>query len=120
MARIRQISASATWCARTAPGRVKEKPMPSLDDLAHAFEEAARNRWRGATKQLSHQDMIHLADTLTGWAMSRGVSREWSARLLGWAETMQQLADKVGPSWSPPEPQDLSLIGSLARRLRGP
>jgi hypothetical protein len=92
--------------------------MPSLDDLARAFEEASGKRWKGATEQLSHQDMINLADTLTGWAMSRGVSREWSARLVGWAETMQQLADKVGPNWNPPEPQSLSLIGTLARRLR--
>ena len=93
--------------------------MPWLDDLARAFERAARHRWAGTTEQLSHVDMINLADTLTGWAMSRGVSREWSTRLLGWAETMQQLADKVGPTWNPPEPQELSLIGSLARRLRG-
>jgi hypothetical protein len=96
----------------------KESPMPTLDDLARAFEEAARHHWAGTTEQLSHVDMINLADTLTGWAMSRGVSREWSARLLGWADTMQTLADKVGPTWSPPEPRELSLIGFLARRLR--
>jgi hypothetical protein len=93
--------------------------MPSLEDLGHAFEEASRNRWKGVVEQLSHADMINLADTLTGWAMARGVSREWSARLLGWAETMQQMADKVGPNWNPPEPQELSLIGFLARQLRG-
>jgi hypothetical protein len=93
--------------------------MPSLDDLARAFEEAGRNRWRGVAEQLSHVDMINLADTLTGWAMARGVSREWSGRLLGWAETMQDMADKVGRSWKPPEPQTLSLISALARRLRG-
>jgi hypothetical protein len=92
--------------------------MPSLDDLARAFEEAGRTRWKGVAEQLSHLDMINLADTLTGWAMSRGVSREWSGRLLGWAETMQQMADRVGPSWNPPEPKALSLIGLLARRLR--
>jgi hypothetical protein len=92
--------------------------MPSLDDLARALEDAGRNRWRGVTEQLTYADMINVADTLTGWAMARGVSREWSARLIGWAETMQQLADKVAPSWSPPEPQSLSLIGYLARRLR--
>lgn len=79
--------------------------MPSLDDLARAFEEAGRSRWNGVTEQLSHVDMINLADTLTGWAMARGISREWSGRLLGWAETMQQMADKVGPSWSRPEPR---------------
>jgi hypothetical protein len=92
--------------------------MPALDDLARAFDEAARRRWAGVTEELSHLDMINLADTLTGWAMTRGVSREWSGRLIGWAETMQRLADKVGPNWNPPEPQELSLIGSLARRLR--
>jgi hypothetical protein len=92
--------------------------MASLEDLARAFEEAAANRWAGAAEQLSYLDMINLADTLTGWAMARRVSREWSARLLGWAETMQALADKVGPNWSPPEPETLSLIGILARRLR--
>jgi hypothetical protein len=94
--------------------------MSSLDDLGRAFEEAARHRWKGVTEQLSHQDMINLADTLTGWAMARGVSREWSGRLVGWAETMQHIADKVGPEWRPPEPKQLSLIGLLARRLRGP
>ena len=92
--------------------------MPSLDDLARAFEEAAQSRWKGVAEQLSHLDMINLADTLTGWAMARGVNREWSARLLGWAETMQGLADEVGQDWKPPEPGKLSLIGSLARRLR--
>ena len=92
--------------------------MASLEDLARAFEEAAANRWAGVAEQLSHVDMINLADTLTGWAMARRVSREWSARLLGWAETMQALADKVGPDWNPPEPETLSLIGTLARRLR--
>jgi hypothetical protein len=92
--------------------------MASLEDLARAFEEAAANRWAGAAEQLSHLDMINLADTLTGWAMAHRVSREWSARLLGWAETMQALADKVGPDWNPPEPETLSLIGTLARRLR--
>jgi hypothetical protein len=34
--------------------------------------------------------------------MSRRVSREWSARLLGWADRMQQLADKMGPDGSRP------------------
>lgn len=92
--------------------------MPSLDDLARAFEEAAANRWVGVAEQLSHLDMINLADTLTGWAMARGVSRKWSVQLVGWAETMQRLADKFGPDWNPPEPRKLSLIGLLARRLR--
>jgi hypothetical protein len=113
MPSIRRFSASAT------SRFVRGKSMPSLDDLARAFEEVMGNRWKGVADQLSHVDMINLADTLTGWAMARGVSREWSGRLLGWAETMQHMADKVGPSWKPPEPQTLSLIGSLARRLRG-
>jgi hypothetical protein len=52
-----------------------------------------------------------------GLAMARGVSREWSGHLLG--GPMQHMADKVGPNWSRPEPRELSLIGSLARRLRG-
>jgi hypothetical protein len=59
--------------------------------------------------------MIALADTYDGWAQDRRTSPEGSARWLGLAESMRQLAETVGPEWNPPTPATVSISGALAR-----
>ena len=63
--------------------------------------------------------MVALADTLEGWAMDKRMTPVQSAKLLGWAESLRQLAELVGPDWNPPEPQRLTLMGFLGRQVLG-
>jgi hypothetical protein len=89
--------------------------MSSPDDLQRIFDEAAtlkNNDWR---EQLAFRHMIALADTLEGWAMDARMTPKQTAKLLGWAESLRQLADLVGLDWNPPEPERLSLMGFLGR-----
>ena len=83
-----------------------------------SLSEAESGVQDDAKDQLTFADMHNLADTFIGWAMSPEFTPEQSAALAGWAEAMQTLAEKVGSDWNPPEPPRLSLIGSIARRLR--
>ena len=94
--------------------------LPPLDELSRLFREAASGVHDSAKDQLTFADMHHLADTFIGWAMSSEITPEQSAALTGWAEALQTMAEKVGPEWNPPEPPRVSLIGSIARRLREP
>ncbi len=70
-------------------------------------------------EELSHRHMLGLADMFAGWSLDRRFSPERMASLLGWAEGLQRLADEVGPSWDPPRPVRLSIIGFLGRRVVG-
>jgi hypothetical protein len=60
--------------------------------------------------------MIALADTFEGWAIDERMTPEQSAKLVGWAESMRNLAEEVGPHWNPPTPEKLTLMGFLGRK----
>ncbi|MGB9153128.1 MAG: hypothetical protein WCD70_08590 [Alphaproteobacteria bacterium] len=66
---------------------------------------------------LSYKHMLLLAECFTGWAMDSRFSPEQSAKYLGMAEGLRNLAWLVGEDWSPPEPERLCLIAFLAREL---
>lgn len=68
-------------------------------------------------EQLAFQHMIALADAFEGWALDRRMTPEQSAMLVGWSQSMRALADEVGPDWNPPEPEKLSLLGFLGRKM---
>jgi hypothetical protein len=50
---------------RSKPNGIARRSRPRI-------RRGGRERWKGMTEQLSHTDMISLADTLIGWAMARG------------------------------------------------
>ena len=91
--------------------------MNSPDDLQRIFDEAATLKNNYFREQLAFRHMIALADTFEGWAMDDRMNPEQTAKLLGWAESLRQLSDLVGPEWNPPEPESLTLIGFLGRRV---
>ena len=93
--------------------------MPSRDQLHALFSEASQLNTAHMKAQLSHAHMEALADLWDGWALEERMTPERSAQLMGWAEGMRQLADEVGPSWKPPEPEKLSLVGFMARTVVG-
>ena len=61
--------------------------------------------------------MFRLADVFEGWAIAENSTPGQSAMRLGWADRMRQLAEEVGPTWNPPEPELLSFLGFVARHL---
>ena len=67
--------------------------------------------------ELHHAHMVALADMFDGWTQDERRTPEQTAMIMGWVDGLRNLADGVGPSWSPPEPERLSAIGFLARRL---
>jgi hypothetical protein len=66
---------------------------------------------------LAYRDIIALADIFEGWALDKQVTPEDTARLVGWAESMRTLAEKVGPDWDPPKPDRVSMVGFLGRHV---
>ena len=77
-----------------------------------AFDECVR-------EQLNYEQMIALADMLLGWALGGSSNPKRSAWLTGIAEGLMAEADLLGPDWSPAEPEELSLIGSMGRIANG-
>ncbi len=86
--------------------------MPSRDQLHALFSDTSQLRLAHMKAQLSYAHMEALADLWDGWAMYDRMTPERSAQSMGWAEAMRRLADEVGPSWKPPEPEKLSLVGN--------
>jgi hypothetical protein len=97
---------------------------PSPEELARLFDEAASSNWENCEAELSHDDMLYLADLFTGWAMNGKTELHWSVKLLGWAEIFERLATEVGPEWDPPEihlsPRDCRSSASLRGRASQP
>lgn len=69
--------------------------------------------------QLAYRHMHALAEMFDGWAQDQRLSPERSAQLLDWAGSYRRLADGVGPTWNPPTPATVTIVGFLARRALG-
>jgi hypothetical protein len=96
-----------------------EQPeLPARGESDQLFEEASSCTWVSSMDELTHDDMVNLANLFTGWAMGHRTEPRWSAKLLGWAESFENLSVMVGPDWDPPEPKRLSIIGLIARQVR--
>jgi hypothetical protein len=78
----------------------------------YAFNESLR-------EELSYRQMIALADMFIGWAGHEETEPMRSAWLTGFAEGLLAEADLVGPEWSPPEPEKLTIIGFMGRLANG-
>ncbi|ESY76883.1 hypothetical protein X739_33515 [Mesorhizobium sp. LNHC220B00] len=91
----------------------------SAEGLARIFDQAAEQRWsKDLREELGHRHMIHLADVFEGWAIDRRMTPEWTAKLIGWTESLRRLANEVGSTWDPPRPAGtLSLVGFMGRNL---
>ncbi len=77
-----------------------------------AFDESVR-------QQLNYEQMIALADMLTGWALDNRNDPKRSAWLTGVSEGFMAEADQLGPDWNPPEPEELTLLGYLGHLANG-
>jgi hypothetical protein len=84
--------------------------------LRQIYEEASRPAPEHLREQLAYRHMIALADIYEGWALDKRLTPEESVKLIGWAESMRDLAEEVGPNWDPPTPQRLTSIGFLGRK----
>ncbi len=91
--------------------------MTSPHDLQRVYDEAATLKNNHLRDQLAYRHMVVLADHYEGWAMDLRLDSVQRAKLLGWAESMRQLAELVGPAWNPPEPDRLTATGFLARKM---
>lgn len=91
----------------------------SSNDLQRLFEETAALKANDPRDQLAYRHMLALADHFEGWALDKQVTPRQVAELMGHAENMRQLAQLVGPQWDPPRPDQLSLLGFLARTMLG-
>ncbi len=119
------LEALARYKAKKAQEQAAEYPtvsrtgdsVPSRDQLHEIFCESSQLDFAHLREQLNHTHMVALADMFDGWALGEQREPEQSAKLMGWADGLRHLADEVGPSWSPPEPERLSPFGFLARRL---
>ena len=87
------------------------------EELARIFCEQARNLRYDQVSQLAYRHMIVLVDWFEGYAQDSRLTPEQTATLLGMAESYRTLAEEVGPSWEPPEPDMLTLVGWLARTI---
>ena len=67
---------------------------------------------------LSHDDMLALADVFTGWSLDPKLDLVRSAKLLGRAESLEDLAVFVGSNWNPEVRERLPLVAFLARKIR--
>lgn len=86
------------------------------EELKRIFKEARQHQWPGVPEQLAYRHMIALADVFEGWALDKRLTPAQSAMIIGWAESMRSLAEKVGPNWNPPKPDKLTLVGFLGRK----
>jgi hypothetical protein len=77
-----------------------------------AFDESVR-------QQLNYEQMIALSDMLTGWALHKESDPKRSAWLNGLSEGLMAEANLLGPDWNPPELEELTLIGFIARIAKG-
>jgi hypothetical protein len=89
--------------------------MPTSDELADIFVQAADRPADVHKDQLAYRHMIAVADHLEGWSMDPRTSLENTASLMGFAEALRRLANDVGEEWDPPMPKRLSLIGAIGR-----
>jgi hypothetical protein len=89
--------------------------MAEREVLESLFRHAAVIVPEHLKPQLAYRHMVALADTFEGWAQDKRIGPERSAHLLGVAESMRTLAEEVGPSWNPPEPATVSIMGFLGR-----
>lgn len=116
-----RLYGAGIWLMRKKLGRLKalrrkKDNIPSPEELKKIWADSSVFGDKVALKkQLSHAQMIALADRLVGWSMGDQMSPKQSANLLGIADGMRRLADEVGPSWSPPEPEKVSLLGFIGR-----
>src|SRR3954449_1071424 len=83
-------------------------------ELRRIYNAASAVNWADHLRdELAHRHMVQLADVFEGWAMDSRVDLKQSVKLAGWAESLRQLAELVGPDWDPPEPEQLSVVGFI-------
>jgi hypothetical protein len=88
------------------------------EELLRIYNAASALNWADHLRdELAHRHMVQLADVFEGWAMDSRVDIKQSVKLVGWAESLRQLAELVGPDWDPPEPDQLSAVGFMGRTL---
>ena len=91
--------------------------MNSRDEQLRIFRAAMQ--WRDDVEdELSYDDMHRLADMFEGWSMGRRMRPKDSAQLLGWAEGMRNLANRLGQDWNPECPEPLPVLAFMAKVLR--
>ena len=100
----------------TARGLARKLRIVNLEQAKREAKEAEASRAR-LCAQLSHDHMILMAETMVGWALSHPEGVE---RWLVMSDQLRDLADEVGPDWNPSEPERLSAMGFLARRMAEP
>lgn len=67
--------------------------------------------------QLSHTHMVTLGSSFLEWALDPDLSPEQAQTLITSARKMCDMALDVGPDWNPPEPEQLSIVGFIARQF---
>jgi hypothetical protein len=99
-------------------GAVPYELDASSEELLRIYNAASAVNWANNLRdELAHGHMVLLADVFEGWATDSRLDLKQSVKLAGWAESLRQLAELVGPDWDPPEPEQLSAVGFIGRTL---
>jgi hypothetical protein len=95
----------------------KERQVP-LQMEEYTYEDIPKNILIDyeVRHQLSYKQMLLLANLFGTWATDIKLTPEESASRIVSAKGLRQLAKQVGEEWAPPEPENLSLLGFLARQ----
>ena len=91
--------------------------MPtSHADMTAILDAADVLPHESVAEQLSHNQMMALSCHMALEALEEHVTAEQAARMVGFGRGLRQLARLKGEEWNPPEPDNLSIIGFMARQ----
>jgi DNA invertase Pin-like site-specific DNA recombinase len=107
-----------SMCPDNPLSGASNQPDASGEELRRIFNAASAVSWADHLRdELAYRHMIQLADVFEGWALDEQLNPEQTVKLVGWSESLRQLAELVGPNWDPPAPEQLTLVGLIGRRL---
>ena len=69
--------------------------------------------------ELSHRDMLALAEMFAGWSLNGKLPPIQCAGYAGYSEALRKMADEVGPEWAPPTPHSTSMLTFMAKIAQG-
>jgi len=93
--------------------------QPSSAHLFNIYDKASIPR-ADCIYDFSYDEMMHLGELFTGWAMDKRSTPEQTAEFLGFGESYRSLAEHMGRDWKPEPPKRRSLLQYIAHGCAEP